>query len=110
MSDLQEHHRHHCFQYTALGNSIAFGVGASFNVNDTENHGYGYVYYFRDFLSTIFPCTNLINRAQSGFTSSDLLQQLQNNDPVTREAVKKANLITINIGGNDLLECFHSPP
>jgi lysophospholipase L1-like esterase len=110
VSDLQEHHRHHCFQYTALGNSIAFGVGASFNVNDTENHGYGYVYYFRDFLSTIFPCTNLINRAQPGFTSSNLLQQLQNNDPVTRQAVKKADLITINIGGNDLLECLSQPP
>ena len=109
MSDLQEHHRHHCFQYTALGNSISFGEGASFKVNDTENHGYGYVYYFRDFLSTIFPCANLINRAQPGFTSSDLLQQLQN-DPVTRQAAKKADLITINIGGNDLLDCLSQPP
>ena len=111
VSDLHEHHHHDhdCFQYTALGNSIAFGVGASFNVNDTEQHGYGYVYYFRDFLKTIFPCVNLINRAQPGFTSTDLLQQLQT-DADTRKAVKKADLITISIGGGDLLDCFFQPP
>ena len=107
MSDLHEHQHHDCFQYTALGNSLTAGIGASFVVDPPKR--YGYVYYFRDFLSTIFPCANLINRAQPGFTSSDLLQQLQN-DPVTRQAAKKANLITINIGGNDLLECLSQPP
>ncbi|MFD6441399.1 GDSL-type esterase/lipase family protein [Peribacillus sp. NPDC060186] len=99
MSDLQEHHN--CFQYTALGNSIAFGVGATIN--------YGYVNYFRDFLATIFPCVKLNNRANPGFTSVDLLHQLQT-DAVTRKAVKKANLITISIGGGDLLDCFFQPP
>lgn len=108
MSDLHEHHHHHSFQYTALGNSIAFGVGASFRVNDVKKHGYGYVYYFRDFLATIFPCVNLINLAPPGFTSSDLLHQLQT-DPVTREAVKKADLITISSGGADLFNCLLHP-
>ncbi|EJR45789.1 hypothetical protein IIM_04975 [Bacillus cereus VD107] len=108
MFDLHEHHHHHFFQYTALGNSIAFGVGASFSVNDVKKHGYGYVYYFRDFLATIFPCVNLINFATPGFTSSDLLHQLQT-DPVTREAVKKADLITISSGGADLFNCFLHP-
>ncbi|MDR7002165.1 GDSL-type esterase/lipase family protein [Neobacillus niacini] len=109
MSDLHEHHHHHhhCFQYTALGNSIAFGEGASFHVNDTENHGYGYVYYFRDFLSTIFPCVNLSNLAHPGDTSTNLLQKLQTE--VFREAVKKADLITISIGANDLLICLRQP-
>ena len=114
MSDLHEHkpehhhhHHHHpdCFQYTALGNSIAFGVGASFKVNDTQHHGYGYVYYFRDFLVTIFPCVNLINLADPGLNSSNLLHQLQT-DENTRDAVKKADLITISVGGADLLDCI----
>ncbi|SMQ78118.1 Lysophospholipase L1 [Bacillus sp. OV166] len=103
------HHHHDCFQYTALGNSIAFGEGASFNVNDTEQHGYGYVYYFRDFLETIFPCVKLINLAEPGFTRSDLLHQLQT-DMDAREAVKKADLITISIGGGDLLDCIFPSP
>lgn len=107
VSDLHEHQHHDCFQYTALGNSLTAGIGASFVVDPPKR--YGYVYYFRDFLSTIFPCANLINRAQPGFTSSDLLQQLQN-DPVTRQAAKKADLITINMGGNDLLDCLSQPP
>ena len=51
---------------------------------------------------------NLDNHANPGFTSSDLLHQLQT-DAITREAVKKANLITIGIGGNDLLNCFLQP-
>lgn len=105
MSDLHKHHN--CFQYTALGNSIAFGKGASFTVNDPENHGYGYVYYLRDFLSTIFPCVNLINLANPGDTSTDLLQKLQTD--VFKEAVKKADVITISIGGNDLLNCVRVP-
>jgi GDSL-like Lipase/Acylhydrolase family len=112
MSDLHELHRHNnhdCFQYTALGNSIAFGVGASFTVNDAKKHGYGYVYYFRDFLETIFPCVKLINLAEPGFTSSDLLHQLQT-DTDAREAIKKADLITISIGGGDLLDCFLPSP
>jgi lysophospholipase L1-like esterase len=83
----------HCFQYTALGDSIAFGVGATNN--------FGYVKYLRDFLETQFSCVNLKNRAVPGFTSSDLLRQLKN-DNATREAVKHASLITISIGGNNL--------
>ena len=106
--DLHKPHHHNCFQYTALGNSIAFGEGASFKVNDSENHGYGYVYYFRDFLSTIFPCVNLINLAHPGDTSTNLLQRLQTD--LFREAVKKADLLTISIGGNDLLNCVPQPP
>ena len=96
----QEHQCHRCLEYTALGNSIAFGVGA------TDN--YGYVNYFRDFLATMVKRVNLINRAVPGFTSSDLLHQLQN-DATTRNAVKNADLITISIGGNNLLDCMNAP-
>lgn len=76
-----------CFKYTALGNSIAFGVGASFTLNDPEQHGYGYVYYLRDSLASIYSCVDLKNRAVRGFTSGDLLHQLQT-DPATKVAVR----------------------
>ena len=88
------------FPYTALGNSIAFGIGAS-------DH-YGYVYYLRDFLTTPHCCVSLANRAVPGFTSSDLLHQLRNDAP-TREAVREAKLITISIGGNNFLNCPSAP-
>lgn len=88
------------FQYTALGNSIAFGIGAT-------NH-YGYVNDFRDFLAKQNSSVTLVNRANPGFTSSDLLHQLQN-DATTRDAVKEAKLITISIGGANLLNCINSP-
>lgn len=88
------------FQYTALGNSIAFGIGATNN--------YGYVNYFRDFLATQHSCVNLMNRANPSFTSSDLLHQLQN-DATTREAVEEAKVITISIGGANLLNCTNAP-
>lgn len=88
------------FPYTALGDSIAFGIGASDN--------YGYVYYLRDFLTTPHCCVNLANRAVPGFTSSDLLHQLQT-DAATREAVKEAKLITISIGGANLVDCTYDP-
>ncbi len=100
MSDThKQYHPQHFFQYTALGNSIAFGVGAT-------NH-YGYVHYFRDFLATQHQHLMFINRADSGFTSRDLLHQLKY-DETTREAVKNANLITISIGGANLLNCINT--
>lgn len=85
-----------CYQYTALGDSIAVGIGATNN--------YGYVNYFKDFLETLYPRVNLTDKAAVGLTSSLLLKQLKENDS-TKESVKKADLITISIGGNNLLEC-----
>lgn len=85
-----------CYQYTALGDSIAVGVGATNN--------YGYVNYFRDFLETLYPCVDLANKAAVGVTSSKLLNQLKQ-DVLTRESVKKANVITLSVGGANLFEC-----
>ncbi|MCJ8011026.1 GDSL-type esterase/lipase family protein [Paenibacillus sp. KQZ6P-2] len=104
MSDKHGHksdqHQHHTLQYTALGDSIAFGVGGT-------DH-YGYVNYFRDFLATVCHRVNLTNRAVPGFTSTDLLHQLQQ-DSTARQAIKKANLITISIGGGNLFNCLATP-
>ena len=85
------------YRYAALGDSIAFGIGASDN--------YGYVNYFRDFLATIYPYVNLTNKAVLGSTSSQFLNQLKE-DGITRESIKNANVITISIGGNNLSDCI----
>jgi hypothetical protein len=96
----RQKHLNHCLRYTALGNSIAFGEGAS---ND-----YGYVNYFRDFLDRLYKCVDLSNRAEKGFNSSELLDNLKNNI-TTRDAVKNADIITLSIGGGNLLDCLKEP-
>ena len=96
--ELTDHHYDQHFSFTALGDSIAYGVGAT---ND-----YGYVNYLRDFLETKKGRVNPVNRAVPGFASSDLLRQLEN-DAVTQNAVKNADLITISIGGSTFQNCMN---
>ena len=83
-------------RYTALGDSIARGMGAT--------AFYGYVDHFRDHLMTRHRAVVLVNAAIPGMTSGDLLLQLRT-DPVTRAAVRHAQVLTISIGGNNLLPC-----
>lgn len=82
--------------YTALGDSIAYGMGATNN--------YGYVSHFRDHLTSVYGSVALSNRGVPGMTSSDLTTQLAI-DYTTRTAVKNAQVLTISIGGNNLLRC-----
>jgi lysophospholipase L1-like esterase len=81
--------------YVALGDSIAWGMGAD---ND-----YGYVHRYRDILAAT-QSVDLKNYAMKGIKTSDLLFQL-NVDMKVRRALKGASLITISIGGNNLLSC-----
>lgn len=83
------------FVYTALGDSITFGLSATFN--------YGYTNYFRDFLKSRYYYTKLVNFGKLGSTSSDLLVQLKCS-PKIRYSLKKSNIVTIDIGGNNLLK------
>ena len=83
-------------RYTALGDSIARGMGATAS--------YGYVDHVRDSLLTRHRAVVLVNAAIPGMASGDLLLQLRT-DPVTRAAVKQAQVLTISIGGNNLLPC-----
>jgi lysophospholipase L1-like esterase len=90
--------------YVALGDSIAYGTGAT---ND-----YGYVYLHRDFLATNGTTDtadddktiNLTNKAIRGIKTSDLLLQL-NVDGGVKKAIRSANLVTASIGGNNLPAC-----
>jgi lysophospholipase L1-like esterase len=78
--------------YVALGDSLAVGVGAQ--------RGYvaRYAAYIRaDMRAQI----DLLNLGRSGQTSSQLLHALRN-DPAMRQALGTAEVITFNIGINDL--------
>jgi lysophospholipase L1-like esterase len=90
------------FNYVALGDSVAFGRGGT---NDT-----GYVHYFRDYLQTAQPREVVLDKqALLIVRSGDLLFQLRENLPVgAREAVRGAHLLTIHIGGNNLLQCANA--
>ncbi|MCA1616636.1 MAG: GDSL-type esterase/lipase family protein [Acidobacteria bacterium] len=85
------------WQYTALGDSLAAGTG------DAQG---GYVPRYRDHLQTDTgrPVT-LIDRGVPGWTSTDLLDALRN-DPSMRAQVASSQVVTFNIGGNDLLQAL----
>ncbi|MEN6463529.1 MAG: S-layer homology domain-containing protein [Syntrophomonas sp.] len=82
--------------YTALGDSITYGMSAT--------PGHGYVDLFYDNLKSINgnEGIKLLNLGIPGEKSSDLLYKLQH-DTTTIDAVSKAKVITISIGGNNLL-------
>lgn len=80
--------------YTALGDSIAYGMNA--------DKGKSYVQLYYGHLLATDSNTSLLNLSENGLRSSDLLSRLKY-DPITREAVRKAKVITISIGGNDIM-------
>lgn len=80
------------WDYVALGDSLATGFGAR----------KGYVPRYRDYVKTDTGVTvKLTNLGKNGWTSKDLLHALQN-DPNFRGAVSGAEVVSWNIGGNDL--------
>ncbi len=79
--------------YTALGDSIATGTWASA----------GYVDRYADRLrAEVNPSVQLTNLAVNGWTTSDLLNALRTSETY-RSAVQGSDVITVSIGGNDLL-------
>jgi lysophospholipase L1-like esterase len=80
------------WNYTALGDSLAFGAIAE----------RGYVNRFADYMESDTGNTVVIrNLAVPGWRSADLLLALQT-DSTMRGAVAEANVVTWDIGGNDL--------
>ncbi|MBU4438931.1 MAG: GDSL-type esterase/lipase family protein [Acetobacterium sp.] len=82
--------------YTALGDSIAYGMSAT--------PGSGYVNLFYDNLKGISgnEDLSLVNLGIPGYASAQLLNQVQN-DPATIAALGKAKVITVSVGGNNIL-------
>jgi lysophospholipase L1-like esterase len=80
------------WDYVALGDSLAAGVGAH----------RGYVDRYADYISTDTGASvRVVNLGQSGQTSSQLLDALRN-DQSMRRNLRGAEIITFNIGINDL--------
>ncbi|GGI09796.1 SGNH/GDSL hydrolase family protein [Egicoccus halophilus] len=79
--------------YVALGDSLATGAGA------TTSYVEEYAELVRDDTGADVEVTNF---AVDGWTSQDLLSSLQDDDGV-QAALADADLVTLDIGGNDLL-------
>ena len=80
------------WQYTAMGDSLAAGLLAEM----------GYVPRYATYLNTDTSSTiTTLNLGIPGWQSGDLLNALQN-DPVFRNQVSGAQVVTWDIGGNDL--------
>ncbi len=87
------------WNYTALGDSLAYGAGA------TNNQGY--VDRYKNYLEADNQVTvNLTNLGVPGWTSADLFGVLKKN-AAFRTAVAQSDVITIDIGGNDLLRAVY---
>jgi hypothetical protein len=83
------------FSYTALGDDLSNGIiarvlrGFTFRLN---------TYFKEEHTKVIYN-----NLAKPGFTSSNLLFQLENDSNI-RRCIKSSNLVTISIGLNNLLD------
>ncbi|MDF2821042.1 MAG: hypothetical protein K0R15_1483 [Clostridiales bacterium] len=83
-------------KYIALGDSITYGMSATNNS--------GYVNLFYNELKTKNENVGMVlqNLGKPGDKSSDLLNKLKNDD-ATIKAVSNAKIISVSIGGNNLL-------
>jgi lysophospholipase L1-like esterase len=80
------------WDYVALGDSLATGYGAF----------KGYVPRYDAYIETdTGVAVTRTNLGRNGWTSSQLLSALRN-DPTFRRATREAEIVTWNIGGNDL--------
>lgn len=85
--------------YVALGDSVPAGYGLS----DTKD---GCVQLFSNKMEESGYSNKVYNYAKSGDTTGMLLTKLQNmqsKNPKALKAIKSASVITINIGGNNVL-------
>jgi len=81
--------------YTALGDSLSAGVGATFSS--------GYAQRYAQILENLYHTpVQLHIHAKPKITTTDLLQLLSH--PLVKRDIATANFITISIGSNDLLQ------
>lgn len=84
--------------YTALGDSITNGFMAYMST--------GFSFRLNHYLKRQYGSSNFYNFGVPGLKSDGLLRQL-NGQKNVRHFVKCSDLITISIGGNNLLKCTH---
>jgi lysophospholipase L1-like esterase len=86
------------WDYVALGDSLAFGIAAA----------QGYVPRYAEFIRLDTQANlRVVNLGVPGWTSSDLLNALRG-DANLRSAVMNAEVVTFDIGGNDLLGAWRA--
>ncbi|WP_404332734.1 GDSL-type esterase/lipase family protein [Mesobacillus maritimus] len=82
-------------QHLAIGDSIIHGFG----VDETEN----LVYKFSDQLGQVINKTvHYTNKGKNGMTSTELNEMIKAG--LLDDAIRKSDIITVNIGGNDVLK------
>lgn len=82
------------YVYVAFGDSIAAGYGLSDYDLETDTSN-------MDYVSLLAGSAELMDFTASGMATNELLELVAQSEVV--EAVKKADLVTISIGGNDLI-------
>lgn len=82
--------------YVALGDSLTEGIG--------DEDMQGFVLRLADDLENHYPlCVTTKNYGKSGDRSDQIVRRLQENK-AQQQAIKKADIITLTVGGNDLLQ------
>ena len=85
--------------YIAFGDSVSSGYGLA---SPEESHPA----IFFSLLKQEGYVDNFVNMAVCGFTTSMLLDLLNNMDDSNLQVIRNAHIITLNIGGNNLLAPF----
>lgn len=85
--------------YVALGDSVSEGVGIW---SAADRHSA----VFFEMLQAYGYANEYVNLAVAGHTSSDLLRLLNGLGPDALETMQYASVITVNIGGNNIIEPF----
>ena len=85
--------------YVALGDSVASGYGLP-----THEESYPAIFY--SLLEKEGYVNNYANMAYNGFTTTMLLEYLHNMDIESIRILENARVITLNIGGNNILVPF----
>ena len=86
------------YRYVAIGDSLTVGTGALL--------GTGFVPIYRRMAEmNLRTFVSMDNLGVNGLTSGEL-QQMINGHPRVRQALREADIITVSIGGNDLIRTF----
>lgn len=89
--------------YIALGDSVASGYGLIGYVGEPEGR---YTSLFFEKLELLGDITEYHNFATSGYTTTDVLEFLHGLDSDEVRLFRNAGVITLNIGGNNILTPF----
>ncbi|CAI6029650.1 Spore germination lipase LipC [Paenibacillus sp. JJ-100] len=86
------------YRYVAIGDSLTVGTGALL--------GTGFVPIYRRMAEmNLRTFVSMENLGVNGLTTGEMLQMV-NAHPRVRQALREADIITISIGGNDLIRTF----